>query len=259
MYTDFEKAFDTVSHSKLICKLQGLGICGKLLAWLKNYFVGREQAVKVGSGLSGWRDITSGVPQGSVLGPLLFILFIDDLVQEMPAAIKIKLYADDAKLYIIYEPHDWTPCLQLTLAILEKWTVKWELRLAVAKCSLFYLGRLNRRHAYTAFGVPLEAVSVVRDLGVLLSDDLKWLRHTAHIASKASQRANAIFKAFTFSSFDMLASAYITYVRPLLESASVVWSPYLLQEKRLLESASVNILSAYFAGVDCRPLHMKTG
>ncbi len=108
--------------------------------------------------------------------------------------------------------------------------------MAVAKCSIFYLGHLNQRHAYTAFGVLLEVVSVVCDLGVLLSDDLKWFQHTAHIASKASQRANAIFKAVTFSSFEMLANAYVTYIRPFLESASVVWPQHLLQEKHSLES-----------------------
>ncbi len=198
--------------------------------------MGREQAVKIGSHLSGWLPITSGVQQGSVLGPLLFILFVDDLVQELPRGISIKFYADDAKLYFIYKLANWTPVLQEALSVLERWTLKWDLRLAVAKCLLFFLGYANQKHAYTAFGAPLQEATVVRDLGVLISNDLTWFKHIASITSKASQRANAIFKAFTYSNFEMLARAYTVYVRPLLESASVVWSPHHLQDKRLLEA-----------------------
>ncbi len=118
-----------------------LGIRGKLLAWISNYFVGRKQSVKIGTQFSGWIDISSGVPQGSVLGPLFFILFINELVRDLPKGVTVMLYADDAKLYIMYQPESWTPILQLALEVLERWTTTWELQLAVSKCQLFFLGR----------------------------------------------------------------------------------------------------------------------
>ncbi|MCP4585470.1 reverse transcriptase family protein, partial [Pseudoalteromonas sp.] len=236
LYMDFQKAFDTVPHAKLIQKLAALGIRGKLLSWIRSYFMDRKQAVKIGSKLSRWRDITSGVPQGSVLGPLFFILFINDLVELLPAGVTIKLYADDAKIYVIYKPGSWTPLLQQAISVLERWTLDWGLRLAVVKCLLLFLGRLNAKHVYTAFDNPLTHVKVVKDLGILITEDLSWFSHISNIASKASKRANAIFKAFTYSNFEMLARAYVTYIRPVLESASVVWCPHLVQEKRLLES-----------------------
>ncbi|MCP4587473.1 hypothetical protein [Pseudoalteromonas sp.] len=146
------------------------------------------------------------------------------------------LYADDAKLYVIYPAGSWTPALQLALVVLEKWSLKWGLRLAIPKCQILMLGRLNHRHNYTLFGVQLETVSVIRDLGVMISEDLSWFPHISSIVAKAAKRANAILRSFTYSDFELLGRAYITYVRPLLESASSVWCPFLEQEKHLLES-----------------------
>ncbi len=247
LYTDFQKAFDTVSHSGLLLKLQALGIGGKLLTWIRNYFSERKQSVKIGTKLSDWIDITSGVPQGSVLGPLFFILFIDDLVKELPKGVKIKLYADDAKIYIIYPPSEWSPVLQSALSVLETWTTAWDLSLAVPKCLLLFLGRLNAKHSYRLFGHELQAVPAVRDLGVIVSEDLSWFPHISTIVAKASKCVNAIFKAFVYSDFELLARAYCTYVRPMLESASAVWSPYLKQDINLVESVQRKFSKRLFA------------
>ncbi len=236
VYTDFAKAFDTVSHSKLLIKLRAFGITGKLLAWIANYFKGRKQAVKIRGQVSRWADVISGVPQGSVLGPLFFIIFVDDLAKALPPGITIMLYADDAKLFLVYLPADWTPLLQLALSVIETWISAWDLRLAVPKCQLLFLGTANARHSYRLLGEELKAVPTIRDLGVIISEDLSWFPHISSLAAKASRCANAILKSFNYSDFELLARAYTVYVRPILESASAVWSPYLKQDKALVES-----------------------
>ncbi len=236
IYTDFAKAFDTVSHSKLLIKLWGFGFRGILYDWLRSYLSGRKQLVKIGSKVSGWTDVVSGVPQGSVLGPLLFLIFIDDLVAVLPADVRVMLYADDAKLYYIYPPTGWTPILQAALVVLQEWTVAWDLRLAIAKCVAIYFGRVNSKHSYNLLGQELDLVTTVRDLGVTVLEDLTWYSHIANIVAKASRCAQAIVKSFHYVNLELLAKAFTVYVRPILEAASVVWSPYLKQDKMLLES-----------------------
>ncbi len=236
VYTDFAKAFDTVSHSKLLLKLKAFGIRGKLLAWITNYFKGRKQSVKIGSQYSSWLEVTSGVPQGSVLGPLFFIIFIDDLVRELPPGVTIMLYADDAKLYFVYPAYMWSPLLQMALTVLETWSLSWGLQLAVPKCQVLYLGRTNPRRMYNLFGEELKVASSVRDLGVTISEDLSWYAHITGIVSKASNCANAILKSFHYVDFKLLAKAFIIYIRPILESACAVWGPHLKQDKQLVES-----------------------
>ena len=98
IYTDFSKAFDSVPHQRLLAKLERSGIKGDILQWIRSFLKGRCQCVNVDGTRSGWRDVTSGIPQGSVIGPILFVIFIND----MPQVVKqnfCKLFADDSKLY----------------------------------------------------------------------------------------------------------------------------------------------------------------
>ncbi len=246
VYTDFAKAFDTVSHSKLLSKLRAFGIRGKLLTWVTEYFNGRKQSVKLGSCFSSWADVTSGVPQGSVLGPLFFVIFIDDLVSELPPGVKVMLYADDAKLYFIYAAGCWSPLLELALIKLETWSTMWELSLAVPKCQTLYMGNKNSKHVYKLFGEKLEGVSTVRDLGVIISQDLSWFPHVSYLVAKASKRANALLRSFVYARFELLARAFIVYIRPILETASTIWSPYLKQERDLVEKVQRNFSKRLF-------------
>ena len=97
VYTDFQKAFDSVPYRRLLAKLESYGIQNKTLAWLKSFLIGRKQRVKIKGTTSAWTEVLSGVPQGSVLGPLLFILYINDITDNIKC--EAFLYADDMKLY----------------------------------------------------------------------------------------------------------------------------------------------------------------
>jgi len=103
VYIDFSKAFDSVVHSKLLCKLESLGVRGKLLAWIAAFLSDRSQVVRVGNAVSNIAKVVSGVPQGSVLGPLLFLVYINDIVDIFDDRVKVKLFADDVKIYVVVE------------------------------------------------------------------------------------------------------------------------------------------------------------
>ena len=102
IYIDLAKAFDTVCHNKLLFKLDKIGIRGNLLSWIAAYLTNRKKSVIVNGVVSEIADVVSGVPQGSVLGPLLFLIYINDLTYELPSGIKVKLFADDCKIYFVY-------------------------------------------------------------------------------------------------------------------------------------------------------------
>ena len=139
-------AFDSVCHSKLICKLRSFGIVGKLLTWITEYLSDRTQAVKVGGQLSSVSLVSSGVPQGSVLGPLLFLLFISDIVDEFGVFLTAKLFADDVKIYVVIDGPFKIDCLQLGFDKLHSWPVKWLLNIAAHKCCVLHVGRNNTNH-----------------------------------------------------------------------------------------------------------------
>ena len=138
VYFDFSKAFDSVPHARLLLKLQAYGINGQLLKWFESFLTGRRQCVKVNSALSSWTQVSSGVPQGSVLGPLLFVLYIN----ELPSLVSSNLlmFADDIKLYrCIRSPEDCL-ILQNDINILLDWSKHWLLFFNVSKCKALHIG-----------------------------------------------------------------------------------------------------------------------
>ena len=144
VYLDFSKAFDTVPHERLLHKLSVYGIQDPLLSWIRSFVSGRKQRVVVGGEASDWSDVISGVPQGSVLGPTLFLLYIND----MPSTVKtsISLFADDTKLYSPCKDHD---LLQADLDMLCNWSSKWQLLFNTDKCKVVHIGRTNQQLSYT--------------------------------------------------------------------------------------------------------------
>ena len=139
VYTDFSKAFDSVPHERLLKKVEAYGIRGSLLQWIKNFLSNRKQRVSLGGKLSNWQDVTSGIPQGSVLGPLLFTIFIND----MPEAVDsyMKLFADDAKIFKAIESIDDINAIQNDINNLLSWSNTWQLPLNLEKCKGIHFGK----------------------------------------------------------------------------------------------------------------------
>ena len=139
IYLDFAKAFDSVSHSKLLYKLDHVGIRGDLISWIKSFLTDRKQRVKIEESCSSWKPVTSGVPQGSVLGPVLFLIFVNDIVDCVKTA-KVKIYADDCKIYLKANDDDSVTSLNVDLGSICTWSSQWQLPLSIFKMYSFELG-----------------------------------------------------------------------------------------------------------------------
>ena len=139
IYTDFTKAFDSVTHKRIAVKLESLGIKGKVLRWIEAFLTGRRHRVSVDGELSDWVYVKSGIPQGPVLGPILFVMFIND----MPRVIKNcwKLFADDAKIYSTIQSDDDTVSLENDINSLVEWSTLWRLPFNIENSKCMHVGR----------------------------------------------------------------------------------------------------------------------
>jgi len=236
IYVDFSKAFDVVQHDKLLFKLRAVGIDGELLAWIRNLFSNRTFQTRVNDLLSAVCDLLSGVIQGSVIGPLMFLIYINDLVELLASYnIKVKLFADDAKLYVKVVNDVDVSVLQDAITALVSWAEEWQLSVAIDKCCALHIGKHSVQTAICINNSPLPVVNSCRDLGVTISSDLSPSLYINDIVRRAHQRANLILKCFVSQNVDLLIRAFVTYVRPLLEYNSSVWSPSLKRDITLIE------------------------
>ena len=237
IYMDISKAFDSVSHLKLLKVLSSYGINTNILNWIQNFLSGRTQQVALGNELSSSLSVISGVPQGSVLGPLLFLIYINDLTASTSNDFTggISLFADDTKVYStnIIE-------LQNSLHSISSWLNKFQLDLAPKKCFNLQIGKTRKENNNcnnTIFinNVKITTKQVIKDLGVFISYNLKWEYHINYIVKIASSYSYLIFKSFNTSNIWILIKLYKTYVRSKLEYNTVVWSPYLLKDINKIE------------------------
>lgn len=236
IYTDFSKAFDKLNHSLLLLKLENFGIDSSLIATLRSYLSGRVQYVQY-LGFKSQKFLqTSGVPQGSVLGPLLFILFINDMVQNID--VQYLLYADDMKLF--YEVTSLDDCkkLQLNLARLNTWCSGNQLPLNANKCNVMSFCRKNSviTHNYSIDDIILERPESVKDLGVLFDAKLSFTLHTEKIVAAAYRMLGFVIRNMRQFrdelTFKLLFSAFIL---SRLDYASIIWSPLYNNRISLLE------------------------
>ena len=240
VYIDYCKAFDSVSIDKLLSKLFSYGIMGNLLQWIKSFLSNRTQQTRVGNALSTVELLTSGVVQGSVLGPHLFLLFIDDLCRILSKDKCVcKLYADDVKLYTVLQLREDCDSLQDELDALSTWSNAWQLRISYAKCSCMNVSQKENNsicQQLTLNGHVLRTTNEVKDLGVIIDNHLKFSTQIFNVVSKANARACLIHKCFLSRDVATLVRAFTTYVRRHLEYASIVWSPVYTKYIQRLES-----------------------
>jgi hypothetical protein len=239
IFLDFAKAFDMVSHAGLLVKLKSFGFDDQLIKWMKSYLSGRRQRVVLGDVVSSWRDVLSGIPQGSILGPLLFLIFIND----MPDLLEqfCKLFADDTKL--IAPIKNITDCIKLQsdLNKATDWATTWKMKFNNEKCKVMHIGKKNQAFEYSMSVNSIErkilgVTEAERDLGIIITKDLKWGCQTQKAANKANAVLGILKRTFSYWTPDTLKILYVTFVRPHLEYASSVWSPYQKQDITTLEN-----------------------
>ena len=236
IYFDFAKAFDTVPHRRLLKKLDAYGIKGMELDWIKSFLTDRYQYVRVNGTLSKRCNVLSGVPQGSVLGPLLFVLYINDLPEITKA--EMYLFADDTKLFKEINNAFDAFRLQEDIDAMASWSKDWLLRFHPDKCHVLTLGKfwnIKHAHPYTIAGSELEHVDQEKDLGVIIDSELTFEAHIFNKIKKANSIVGLISRSFEFLSPEMFRSLYIAFVRPHLEYAQVVWSPRLIKYINAIE------------------------
>ena len=185
VYIDFKRAFDSISHRKLIHKLAGYGIHGNLLLWITVFLDSRSQSVRVGSALSLPSLVISGVPQGSCIGCALFILFINDVTDCITPSTFAKLFADDLKLYSEVSCPVYSNNIQHNLDLIFIWSNTWQLPISTPKCNTLHVGT-SPANSYTISNHYLCNVSPVKDLVILVDSRLKFVDHIQDIVCRAS-------------------------------------------------------------------------
>jgi hypothetical protein len=237
---DYAKAFDTVPHNRLLAKLLSYGIENDLVKWIRAFLSNRRQRVVLGETVSDWCNVTSGVPQGSVLGPQLFNIYINDLPRLLNNTSK--LYADDTKIISIVDTHQQSLNLQNDLNKVQNWSKTWLMKLNTKKCKVMHFGKFNNNFKYQMQDTSsnnnmhtLETTTEERDLGVILSSDLKWKPHIDKITNKANSVLKMLKNTFTCREKELWKKLYTSLVRPHLEYASTAWNPSLASDINKIE------------------------
>ena len=263
IYLDFSKAFDSVPHNELLVKLWQIGIRGKLWLWFKSYLSSRRQCVHINNFRSSLLPVISGVPQGSILGPLLFLIYVNDLPLSINSS-SLLLFADDTKcLKSIDCLHD-CDLLQNDLSLLSDWSLKWKLLFNVSKCVnlTFSLSHDPIVHPYFINDKEILSKDCHKDLGVFIAGDLSWSVHYDHICSRAYKMLGLLRRVFCRANtiiakkhlFNVLVKSQISY-------CSEIWRPHLLKDIQTLENiqrrATKFILSDFSSDYKSRLLSLN--
>ncbi len=224
IYIDIAKAFDSVSHRKLLLVMESMSFHPQIVNWVKDYLSERCQYVEIEGEASQVNSITSGVPQGSLIGPVLFLIYINSLVDCVHNA-KLLLYADDAKLYFSVERFTENLFLQDDFLRVCKWVQYYQLEIALSKCFVVHIGYGNFNTIYINENTILPVVNKFKDLGITFTNDLKSTSYCNELYQKAFRTACMIFKVFHCHDERFLIQMYKTYVRSKVEYATEIWSP----------------------------------
>ena len=219
IYTDFEKAFDKAPHKRLIFKLKQYGMHPLYINWIKQYLNYRKQRVKINNEYSEWQNVTSGIPQGSVLGPLLFVIYINDIPEACNKYCDIYLFADDAKISKIIKNKNDIENLQKGCNALEKWINLWLVSLNVDKCLAMFINKDNNENNnnYTIKGKNLIHLNSTKDLGIIVHNKLNFHDNIYKKIKNSYQMLGILNRNFKHMSVKTWTTLYKSFVRSHLE------------------------------------------
>ena len=233
IYLDFQKAFDKVPHQRLLLKLKAHGIGDSITDWIEQWLTDRRQRVVVDGEVSNWKSVLSGVPQGSVLGPILFLIYINDLDDSITS--NVLKFADDTKLFRKVNTDGDKQHLQNDLDRLVKWSEKWQMLFNFGKCKCLHTGHRNLNVNYKKGDTVLGTTVKEKDLGVTISADMKVSEQCGIAASKGNQILGLIRRNITYKGKKLIIPLYKAIVRPHLEYCIQAWRPYRKKDIDTLE------------------------
>ena len=237
VYMDFRKAFDSVPHERLVTKLEGYGVKDNILSWVKDFLSDREQYVSINGVNSNTLPVTSGVPQGSVLGPTLFIYFINDL--PLVTNLPMNIFADDTKAFNKAESREDQLKMQEAIDAMVQWTKIWLLEFNKLKCKVLHAGKSNPKYEYSigtgTDKLILEETINEKDLGVYIDPLLTFDNHISETIKKSTNMSYLISRTITHKCADIMIPLFKALVRPTLEYANVVWFPSKRKDINTLE------------------------
>ncbi|MEW8543133.1 MAG: reverse transcriptase family protein, partial [Candidatus Thiodiazotropha sp.] len=244
IFCDISKAFDRVWHAGLIHKLKCIGITGKLIDWFLDYLSNRRQRVVLNGKASSFLNVPAGVPQGSILGPLLFLIYINDIVVEL--SCNVRLFADDTSLYVIVEnPVTAGNILNRNLDSIHSWATAWLVDFNPAKTESMVISkkRIKPNHPQLYMdNTEITEVSDHRHLGLVFSSDCGWHNHIVTVTGKAWQRIS-VLRSFKFRlDRNSLERMYVSFIRPVLEYSGSVWDNCTLNDNKSLEAVNIEAM-----------------
>ena len=244
VYLDFAKAFDKVPHSRLLQKFRAHGVDGNILSWIGAWLADRRQRTVLNGEASEWGLVGSGVPQGSVLGPLAFVVFINDLDECTVNISKVNKFADDTKVGNVIKDQLDVANLQQCLDKLVDWADTWGMKFNTGKCKVMHLGHNNTKAEYKMNGQVLQATDAEKDIGVRVQSSLRPGKQCAEAAGRANAVLNQILRAFHYRNRHTYIDLYKQYVRPHLEFAVPAWSPWTQGDKEAVERVQRRAIKA---------------
>ena len=264
VFCDISKAFDRVWHKGLLFKLKSAGVTGSLLTWFSDYLNDRKQRVVLPGVSSSLTSVKAGVPQGSILGPLLFLLYINDIVEDINSSIR--LFADDTSLYIIVDnPFQAAEQLNSDLQKIHRWAAKWLVTFNPGKSESMLLSRKHNKPFHPPVLMDQSQITEVKShkhLGVIFSNDCTWHENLELIKSKAWKRINVMRKLKFELDKKSLQTIYFSFIRPLLEYADVVWNncaQYESNELEKIQNEAARIVTGATKLVSINSLLVETG
>lgn len=238
-YCDFMKAFDKVSHEKLLHKLNIYNFGDKYRSWIGSFLHDRKQRVIVNGEKSDWKNVTSGIPQGSVLGPICFVLYINDLPTSFSNNSEVFLFADDTKIFRQIMCKDDCELLQTDIYDMKKWSDTWMLKFHPDKCKVMRIGRSKvdqYDYKMDSSYKPMSKSTEEKDIGVVIDNKLTFQKHINEKVNKANSIVGIIRRTFEYLDNKMFCTLFKALVRPHIEYANPVWSPHLKKNIEMIEN-----------------------